>query len=207
MKICNITKILEKYFPLYVLLSIQNYFRFFRTSTFRDIWWKIPGFLWKIICWFTLAPLHKYCAAWLVYWVFASHMGGQWIVSLWITPYFLCRNKTSEYSKIYSEQLTSEHFLLYNYRSSTLREVYRPTFTTVQCGMHSISKDCTILHWLRWHWVSLCVDSVDGESESTSTDLLPNEKKFKYVGKFNNKSKIPKKHYSLTCTDLISREL
>jgi hypothetical protein len=38
-------------------------------------------------------------------------------------PYFLCRNKTSEYSEIYCEQLTSEHFLLYNYRSSSLRGI------------------------------------------------------------------------------------
>ncbi len=34
-------------------------------------------------------------------------------------PYFLNRNKTSEYSQIYCEQLPSEHFLPYNYRSST----------------------------------------------------------------------------------------
>ncbi len=40
-------------------------------------------------------------------------------------PYFLCRNKTLEYSEIYPEQLTLEHFLLYNYRSSTLGGISR----------------------------------------------------------------------------------
>jgi hypothetical protein len=52
--------------------------------------------------------------------VFTSYTGGQWIKSLWMRPYFLYCNKTSEYSEIYRQQLTSEHFLLYNYRSSTL---------------------------------------------------------------------------------------
>jgi hypothetical protein len=33
----NITNILEKYSPLYVLMFFQNYFGFFRSSTFRDI--------------------------------------------------------------------------------------------------------------------------------------------------------------------------
>jgi hypothetical protein len=32
-----ITNISEKYSPLYVLMSFQNYFGFFQTSTFRDI--------------------------------------------------------------------------------------------------------------------------------------------------------------------------
>jgi hypothetical protein len=32
-----ITNISEKYSPLYVLMSFQKYFGFFRTSTFRDI--------------------------------------------------------------------------------------------------------------------------------------------------------------------------
>ncbi len=54
-----ITNISEKYSPLYVL-SFQNYLGFFRTSTFRDIWRKIPRFIFKIVCWFTLAPLHIY---------------------------------------------------------------------------------------------------------------------------------------------------
>ncbi len=47
-----------------------------------------------------------------------------WIKS-WVRPYFLYRNKTLEYSEIYREQLTSEHFLLYNYRSSTLPGISR----------------------------------------------------------------------------------
>jgi hypothetical protein len=33
--------------------------------------------------------------------------------------------KTSEYSEIYHEQLTLEHFLPYNYRSSTLLGISR----------------------------------------------------------------------------------
>ncbi len=51
--------------------------------------------------------------------VFASYTGGPWIKS-WVRPCFLYRNKTSEYSEIYIEQLTSEPFLPYNHRSSTL---------------------------------------------------------------------------------------
>ncbi len=55
--------------------------------------------------------------------VFASYTGGLWI-KFWVGPYFLCRNKTSEYSEC-REQLTLEHFLLYNYRSSTLPGISR----------------------------------------------------------------------------------
>jgi hypothetical protein len=39
------TNISEKYFPLYVLMSFQKCFGYFRTSTFRDIWRKIPRFM------------------------------------------------------------------------------------------------------------------------------------------------------------------
>jgi hypothetical protein len=39
--------------------------------------------------------------------------------------FFSNRNKTSEYSEIYREQLTSEHILPYNYRSSTLPGISR----------------------------------------------------------------------------------
>ncbi len=51
-------------------------------------------------------------------------MGGPWIKSQ-EEPFFQCRDKTSEYSEIYREQLTSEHFLPYNYRSSTLPRISR----------------------------------------------------------------------------------
>ncbi len=47
--------------------------------------------------------------------VIAFYTRGQWIKSLWMRPYFLYRNKTSEYSEIYLEQLSSEHFLPNNY--------------------------------------------------------------------------------------------
>jgi hypothetical protein len=39
--------------------------------------------------------------------------------------FFSFAKKTSEYSEIYREQLTSEHFLPYNYRSSTLPGISR----------------------------------------------------------------------------------
>jgi hypothetical protein len=55
--------------------------------------------------------------------VFTSDTGGQRIKSLWKASYFSYRNKTSEYSEIYRKQLTSGHFPLYNYRSSTLRGI------------------------------------------------------------------------------------
>ncbi len=51
--------------------------------------------------------------------IIASRTGGQNINSPLMT-YFINFNKTSEYSEIYHELLTSEHFPLYNYRSSTL---------------------------------------------------------------------------------------
>ncbi len=43
------TNISEKYSSLYVLMSFQNYFGFFRTLTFRDIWRKIPRLILKLI--------------------------------------------------------------------------------------------------------------------------------------------------------------
>ncbi len=57
--------------------------------------------------------------------VFTSWKGGQWIKSPVLTNCFLNRIKTSEYSEIYRELLTSERFPLYNYRSSTLRGMSR----------------------------------------------------------------------------------
>jgi hypothetical protein len=56
--------------------------------------------------------------------VLASYTGGPWIKS-WEDPFFQYRDKTSEYSEIYREQSTSEHFLPYNYRSSTLPRISR----------------------------------------------------------------------------------
>ncbi len=65
-----------------------------------------------------------YCLVGLVDRVLMHDMGGPWIKSL-EKPFFQYRDKTSEYSEIYSEQLTSEHFLPYNYRSSTLPRISR----------------------------------------------------------------------------------
>ncbi len=56
--------------------------------------------------------------------VLASYMGGPWIIS-WEELFCQYRDKTSEYSEIYREQLTLEHFLPYNYRSSTLPRISR----------------------------------------------------------------------------------
>jgi hypothetical protein len=64
----------------------------------------------------------------------ASCLGGPWIKSL-EEPFFQYRDKTSEYSEIYREQLTSEHFLPYNYRSSTLLRISRNIGRLLrQCG-------------------------------------------------------------------------
>jgi hypothetical protein len=64
----------------------------------------------------------------------ASDMGGPWIKSQ-AQPFFQYRDKTSEYSEIYREQLTSEHFLPYNYRSSTLPRISRNIGRLLrQCG-------------------------------------------------------------------------
>ncbi len=69
--------------------------------------------------------------------VFANDTGGAWINS-WKWSYFLYRNKTSEYSEIYHEQLTSEPFLPYNYRSSTLPRISR--------NIGRLLRQCTVLH-------------------------------------------------------------
>jgi hypothetical protein len=55
--------------------------------------------------------------------VLASYPGGSWI-KFW-GSLFLSSDKTLEYSEIYHEQLTSEHFLPYNYRSFTLPAISR----------------------------------------------------------------------------------
>ncbi len=56
---------------------------------------------------------------------FAFNTGGEWVKSPLKLHYFLNCKKTSEYSEIYCELLTSEHLPLYNYRSSTLRGLSR----------------------------------------------------------------------------------
>ncbi len=66
--------------------------------------------------------------------VLASDTGGPWINSR-KQSFFQYRDKTSEYSEIYREQLTSEHFLPYNYRSSTLPRIFRNIGRLLrQCG-------------------------------------------------------------------------
>ncbi len=56
--------------------------------------------------------------------VLSSDKWESWIKSRY-QLFFQYRDKTSEYSEIYREQLTSEHFLPYNYRSSTLPRISR----------------------------------------------------------------------------------
>jgi hypothetical protein len=74
----------------------------------------------------TYSPSQKlYSLVSLLVRMVASHMGGQWINPPRVTYYFISRHKTSEYSEIYCELLTSEHFPLYNYRSSTLPRISR----------------------------------------------------------------------------------
>jgi hypothetical protein len=71
--------------------------------------------------------------------VLASYTGGPWINSR-EEPFFQYRDKTSEYSEIYREQLTSEHFLPYNYRSSTLPRISRNIVRLLgQCTVYIFS--------------------------------------------------------------------
>jgi hypothetical protein len=56
--------------------------------------------------------------------VLASYTGDPWIKPR-RGAFFRYYNKTSEYSEMYREQLTSEHFLPYKYRSSTLPGISR----------------------------------------------------------------------------------
>ncbi len=158
------TNISEKYSPLHVLMSFQNYFGFFRTSTFRDIWRKIPRFILKFVCWFTLAPLpvFLYSLVGLVGRVFAFCTGSQWIRSLWAGWYFLYLNNTLENSKIYCEQLTSEHFLPYNYRSSTLPVIYRNIGWLLQQCVTRLDlpeNGIVVEAYCRWRYATLNVKS------------------------------------------------
>jgi hypothetical protein len=67
--------------------------------------------------------------------VLASYTGDPRTKS-WKCSYFLYSNKTPEYSEIYHEQLTSEPFLPYNYRSSTLPRISRNIGRLLrQCGV------------------------------------------------------------------------
>ncbi len=120
------TNISEKYSPLYVLLSFQKYFGFFRTSTFSWYMTKDSEVHLKtcLLIHIRSTSSHLYRLVGLVGMTFAFYTGGSRINSLqW--SYFYYRNKTSEYSEIYREQLTSEPFLPYNNRSSTLPGISR----------------------------------------------------------------------------------
>ncbi len=74
--------------------------------------------------------------------VLASDLGDPWINS-GEKLFFQYRDKTSEYSEIYREQLTSEHFLPYNYRSSTLPRISRNIGRLLrQCTAVSLDPCC-----------------------------------------------------------------
>ncbi len=108
-------------------MYFQKYFGFFLTSTFRDIWRKIPSFMSKIVCWFTFVPFEIILKqGYSLVRLFAFNSAQEDSRSNLPTPLLFFRSyKTSEYSEIHCEQLTSEHFPLYNYRSSTLRGISR----------------------------------------------------------------------------------
>jgi hypothetical protein len=72
--------------------------------------------------------------------VLASDIGRPWATS-WLVPYFFFSQKTSEYSEIYCKQLTSEHFLPYNYRSSTLPGISR--------NIGWLLRQCVVI--IEWH--------------------------------------------------------
>ena len=93
--------------------------------------------------------------------VFASYMGGPWIKS-WEEPFFQYRDKTSEYSEIYREQLTSEHFLPYNYRSSTLLRISR--------NIGRLLRQCGPTHETQWVYSLM----VGGCQEAKYVESWPN---------------------------------
>jgi hypothetical protein len=121
------TNISEKYSPLYVLLSFQKYFGFFRTSTFRDIHMTKDSEVHLKNCLLIhICSTSSYLSGLIGQegMTFAHYTGDPWNKSReW--SYFQYRYKTSEYSEIYPEQLTLKPFLPYNYRSSTLPGISR----------------------------------------------------------------------------------
>ncbi len=82
---------------------------------------------------------------------------------------------TSEYSKIYREQLTSEHFLPYNYRSSTLPRISRNIGRLLrQCGEEG---SCPGLGSKEGRYpirISLCPELWGNESQSGTGDTVCN---------------------------------
>ncbi len=84
------------------------------------------------------------CKAWLVQWWESSHCiqeGSGSNLRNW--PFFVSQLNLG-YSEIYSEQLTSEHFLLYNYRSSTLRRISRNIGRLLRQCRKVLGKKCYV---------------------------------------------------------------
>ncbi len=85
--------------------------------------------------------------------ILVSNTGGQWIESR-EQSFFQYRDKTSEYSEIYHEQLTSEHFLPYNYRSSTLPRISRNIGRLLRQCVCDNNRIKTVKNWIHF-WAKL----------------------------------------------------
>ncbi len=78
----NRTNISEKYSPLYVLMSFQNYLGFFRTSTFHDVMKDSEIYLENCLLIYTCSFLGaKRSMGSLLVRVVTPGAGGQWIDS------------------------------------------------------------------------------------------------------------------------------
>jgi hypothetical protein len=120
----TITNISEKYSPLCIdvfpeLLRIFLNF-YIPWHTMKDSEVPLKNCLLIHICSFSQL---RFILNGLVVRVFASNTGGQRIETPWTTPFFMSQLNLGIFRN--SEQLTSVHFLLYNYRSSTLRRISR----------------------------------------------------------------------------------
>ncbi len=110
---CYFMNIHNKYIGnIFSALCVDVFTELFRIfPIFRDIWRNIPRFIPKnclLIEYYSISSM-MYSLVSLLDRALAFYTWGPWIKS-WEEPFFQYRNKTSEYSEIYREQLTSEHF-------------------------------------------------------------------------------------------------
>jgi hypothetical protein len=126
---CYFMNIHNKYFgKIFSALCVDVFTELFRIFPNFDISWYMTKYSevhlknCLLIHYWSISQI-LYSLDGLVDRVLLSYTGGPWITSR-EEPFFQYRDKTSEYFEIYREQLTSEHFLPYNYRSSTLYCVY-----------------------------------------------------------------------------------
>jgi hypothetical protein len=152
----SLTYIHNKYFgKIFSALCVDVFPELFRIFPNFDISWYMTKYSevhlknYLLIHYCSISKL-LYNLVGLVDRVLSSDTGGPWIKSR-MYPFFQYCDKTSEYSEIYHKQLTSEHFLPYNYRSSTLPHISRNIGRLLrQCGQVNCKKKCPLIWSIEW---------------------------------------------------------